>query len=324
MNIPGFYFCLCPDSALAREHVDALLEGVNGTGPKREVRVFWADDGLDGRFWETLTMQGLTQVPRALLVRSSQNLPADVWKKLSGVLGTPRPDILPIFFLESSWEKGQPKLPAHIAKLRCLEFADKQGWAWRSPGLDARALRIYIQQHAVLLGLRLETDALDALCAVVTPDAMAVHGVLAQLALACPAGADGRVGVELIRAMAGSTPDVLIFEFIRHLQSGNVAEVWRTLLREGDGGESLLFPLLALLVREARQLWQIRAGESIWLPQQTAHLKRGLASRLGTSGLARLFAVLMDAEWAVKSGRRQPVQALEELVGSLTRLFASA
>ena len=324
MNIPGFYFCLCPDSTLAREHVDGLLERVNSTGQKREVRIFWADDGLDGRFWEALTMQGLTRDPRALLVRGSQSLPADVWKKLSAVLGTPRPDILPIFFLESPWEKGQPKLPAHIAKLRCLEFADKQGWVWRSPGLDARALRTYIQQHAAPLGLRLEAGALDALCAMVAPDAMAVRGVLEQLALACPADTDGSVGVELIRAMAGSTPDILIFEFIRHLQAGNAAEVWRTLLREGDGGESLLFPLLALLVRDARQLWQIQAGESIWLPQQTAHLKRSLASRLGTSGLVRLFAVLMDAEWAVKSGRRQPVQALEELVGSLSRLFASA
>lgn len=324
MDIPGFYFCLCPDSALAREHVNGLLERASANKQKMGVRLFWADDGLDGRFWEALTMQGLTREPRALLVRGAQNLPADVWKKLSAVLGTPRPDILPIFFLESPWEKGQPKLPAHLAKLRCLEFADKRGWVWRSPGLDARTLRAYIQQHAAPLGLHLEADALDALCSVVTPDSIAVRGTLEQLALAYPAAADGRVGVELIRAMAGSTPDVLVFEFIRQLQSGNVAEVWRTLLREGDGGESLLFPLLALLVREARQLWQIQAGENIWLPQQTAHLKRGLASRLGTSGLARLFAVLTEAEWAVKSGRRQPVQALEELVGSLTRLFASA
>ncbi|MCH5276261.1 MAG: DNA polymerase III subunit delta [Desulfovibrionaceae bacterium] len=329
MKIPGFYFCLCPDSALAREHADGLLERVDAsghheTGRKREVRIFWADDGLDGRFWEALTMRGLTDCPRALLVRGAQNLPAEVWKKLSAVLGTPRPDILPIFFLESPWEKGQPRLPAHIAKLRCLKFAEEQGWVWRSPGLDARALRPYIQQHAASRGLRLEAGALDALCAVVTPDATAVRGVLEQLALASPASAEGRIGTELIRAMGGSTPEVLIFEFIRHLQAGNTAEVWRTVLREGDGGESLLFPLLALLIREARQLWQIQAGESIWLPQQTAHLKRSLASRLGTSGLAHLFAVLLDAEWAVKSGRRQPVQALEELVGSLTRVFASA
>ena len=321
MDIPGFYFCLCPDSTLAREHVDGLLKRVNAVGREREIRTFWADEGLDGRFWEALTMQGLTERPRALLVRGAQTLTAEVWKKLSAVLATPRPDILPVFFLESLWEKGQPKLPAHIAKLRCLEFADKQGWVWRSAGLDARALRKHVQQRAAALELRLTPDALDALCAVVTPDAAAVRGVLEQLALA---SGDGEVGVELVRNMAGSAPEVIIFEFIRHLQSGNSAAVWRTLLREGDGGESLLFPLLALLTREARLLWQIQAGENVWLPQQTANLKRSLASRLGTSGLANLFAVLMEAEWAVKSGRRQPLQALEELVGSLTLAFTPA
>ena len=321
MDIPGFYFCLCPDSTLAREHVDGLLKRVNAVGREREIRTFWADEGLDGRFWEALTMQGLTERPRALLVRGAQTLTAEVWKKLSAVLATPRPDILPVFFLESLWEKGQPKLPAHIAKLRCLEFADKQGWVWRSAGLDARALRKHVQQRAAALELRLTPDALDALCAVVTPDAAAVRGVLEQLALA---SGDGEVGVELVRNMADSAPEVIIFEFIRHLQSGNSAAVWRTLLREGDGGESLLFPLLALLTREARLLWQIQAGENVWLPQQTANLKRSLASRLGTSGLANLFAALMEAEWAVKSGRRQPLQALEELVGSLTLAFTPA
>ena len=321
MDIPGFYFCLCPDSTLAREHVDGLLKRVNAVGREREIRTFWADEGLDGRFWEALTMQGLTERPRALLVRGAQTLTAEVWKKLSAVLATPRPDILPVFFLESLWEKGQPKLPAHIAKLRCLEFADKQGWVWRSAGLDARALRKHVQQRAAALELRLTPDALDALCAVVTPDAAAVRGVLEQLALA---SGDGEVGVELVRNMAESAPEVIIFEFIRHLQSGNSAAVWRTLLREGDGGESLLFPLLALLTREARLLWQIQAGENVWVPQQTSNLKRSLASRLGTSGLANLFAALMEAEWAVKSGRRQPLQALEELVGSLTLAFTPA
>lgn len=321
MDVPGFYFCLCPDSTLAREHVDALLERSGTGGREREIHTFWADEGLDGRFWEALTMQGLTDRPRVLLIRGAQNLAADIWKKLSVSLATPRSDTLPIFFLESPWEKGQPKLPAHVAKLRCLEFADKKGWTWRSPGLDARALRKHIQQRAAALGVRLAPDALDALCAVVTPDAAAVRGVLEQLALA---SADGVVSVDLVRHMAENTPEVVIFEFIRHLQTGNVAEVWKTLLREGDGGESLLFPLLALLAREARLLWQVQAGENVWLPQQAAGLKRALAARLGTAGLPVLFEALMEAEWAVKSGRRQPLQAMEELVASLTLLFGAA
>ena len=99
--------------------------------------------------------------------------------------------------------------------------------------------------------------------------------------------------------MAESAPEVIIFEFIRHLQSGNSAAVWRTLLREGDGGESLLFPLLALLTREARLLWQIQAGENVWLPQQTANSNvrwpPGWVRPVWRICLPRLW----EAEWAV-------------------------
>lgn len=318
MDIPGFYFCLCPDSTLAREHADGLIQGMGSAGCEPEVHTFWADEGLDGRFWEKLTMQGLTNRPQVLLVRGAQALPADTWKRLSSGLATPRPGILPIFFLESAWEKGQPKLPAHIAKLRCLEFAGKQKWTWRSPGLEARSLRKHIQERAAALALPLAPDALDALCEIVSPDAAAVRGVLEQVALA--AGGEA-ADAALVRQLAEHAPEMLIFDFIRHLQTGNVGEVWKTLLREGDGGESLLFPLLGLLTREARLLWQIRAGENVWMPQQVAGMKRALATRLGAAGIAGIFSGVMEAEWAVKSGRRQPLQALEELVASLTLLF---
>lgn len=318
MEIPGFYFCLCPDSTLAREHVDNLANRLEDMAGTMETSIFWADEGLDNRFWESLTLQGLTERPRVLMVRGAQSLPADTWKKLSSLLATPRSGILPIFFLESAWEKGQPKLPAHVAKLRCLDFAGKKGWTWRSAGLDARSLRKHVQERASLLGLRLEPEALDAVCDMVTPDAAAVRGMLEQLSLAA---GDAPVDVALVRQMTEHAPELLIFDFIRHLQTGNTVEVWKTLLREGDGGESLLFPLLGLLTREARLLWQIQAGENVWMPQSAASMKRALAARLGAAGLSRVFAAVMEAEWSVKSGRRQPLQTLEELVGSLTLVF---
>lgn len=320
MEIPGFYFCLCPDSTLAREHVDALIKKMETLVGIWEISTFWAEEGLDNRFWESLTLQGLTDRPRVLMVRGAQNLPADTWKKLSALLGTPRSGILPIFFLESAWEKGQPKLPAHVAKLRCLDFAGQKGWIWRSPGLEARSLRKHVQERAAFLGLRLAPDALEALCEIVTPDAAAVRGVLDQLSLA---SGDGPADAALVRQMTEHAPELIIFDFIRHLQTGNTVEVWKTLLREGDGGEALLFPLLGLLTRETRLLWQIQAGENVWMPQSVAGMKRALASRLGTTGLSGVFTAVMEAEWAVKSGRRQPLQALEELVGSLTMVFGA-
>jgi DNA polymerase-3 subunit delta len=319
MEMPGFYFCVCPDGMLAREHVRSLLAGPAGAGEKPEERVFWADEGLDGRFWEALTMPSFGRRPEALLLRGAHGLPADAWKKLSAALAAPRPDVLPVFFLESAWEKGRAKLPAHLAKARCLAFAEQRSWVWRNPGLDARALRPYLAQKAGEMGLTLRNGVLERLGEISPPDAAAASRLLEQLALAAP---DGIVDEALTGQMAGHTPEVILFDFIRHLQNGNAFQVWKTLLGAGDGGESLLFPLLALLTREARILWQILAGENVWLPQQIAGAKRSLAARLGCAGVAEIFRAALEAEQSVKSGRKQAAQAMEELTAGLVLLFA--
>jgi DNA polymerase-3 subunit delta len=317
MENPGFYFCVCPDSVLACGHARELLAGLAGQKP--EEKIFWADDGPGGRFWEDLTIPSLGGRPKALLLRGAQNLPADVWKKLSSSLASPRPGILPIFFLEGAWEKGNAKLPAHLAKLPCLAFAERQGWVWRHPGLDGRTLLPYLRKEARALGLSMQDGVPERLGEILPPDAAAARCMLEQLALAAP---DGIVTEALTRQMAGHAPEVVIFDFIRHLQSGNAFQVWKTLLAAGDGGESLLFPLLALLAREARILWQILAGENVWLPQHVAAGKRALAARLGYAGLTEIFRAAQEAERAVKSGSRQAAQALEELTAELVLLFS--
>jgi DNA polymerase-3 subunit delta len=258
---------------------------------------------------------------RVLIVRGAHQLSAEVWKKLSSSLATPRPGVLPVFCMECPWEKGQPKLPAHIAKLKCLAFAEKQKWQWRSPGLEARTLRQYIQREAATLGLRMAPEALNTLAEMLIPDASAVRGVLEQLSLASQ---DGAVDVSLVRQMTEFTPDAVIFDFIRQLENGNARAVWKTLLREGDGGESLLFPLLTLMAREARTLWQMNAGEKVFVPQYVEAEKRRLAAKLGPAGLSAVFEALAAAEFSVKSGARSPLQAMESLVAQLTLIFGAS
>ena len=137
MDRPGFFFCICPDAALLREYVERELLSplTSASSLPPDVQTFWADEGLDRRFWDALTLLGMDGRSRALVVRGAQQLPADVWKKLSSALGTPRSGVLPVFCLEGPWEKGQPKLPAHVAKLRCLAFAESRKWVWRSAGI---------------------------------------------------------------------------------------------------------------------------------------------------------------------------------------------
>ena len=122
---PGFSFCICPDGKLLRQQVEELLGAHPDAG--RERHVFWGDDELPPKFWEILTLQGLFSTSRVLVMRNAHALTADVWKRLSAALSRPNPQTWPLFCLEVAWEKGQPKIPAHIAKLPCFTFADAKG-----------------------------------------------------------------------------------------------------------------------------------------------------------------------------------------------------
>jgi DNA polymerase-3 subunit delta len=310
---------------MERELLEPLKKqsGAGGLAPSAapDVQTYWADEGLDRRFWDALTLLAMDGRTRVLVVRGAHQLPAEVWKKLSSALATPRPGILPVFCLECPWEKGQPKLPAHVAKLKCLAFAEKQQWQWRSAGLEPRTLRQYVQREAAARKLCMSPEALNTLSEMLIPDASAISGVLEQLSLASP---DGTVDVALVRQMTEFTPDAVIFDFIRQLENGNARAVWKTLLREGDGGESLLFPLLTLMAREARTLWQMLVGEKVFVPQYVEAEKRRLAAKLGFEGLTGVFEALSAAELAVKTGARSPLQSMEELVARLSLLFGSA
>ena len=90
-------------------------------------------------------------------------LTADVWKRLSAALSRPNPQNMALFCLEVAWEKGQPKIPAHIAKLPCFTFADAKGWIWRSPGLEPRSLPPPHPDTFKALGLDLEPGCVDIL-----------------------------------------------------------------------------------------------------------------------------------------------------------------
>lgn len=318
MDRPGFFFCICPDAALIREYVEGEFIAPSKGDPP-DVHVFWADEGLDCRFWDNLTLIGMDGRFRVLVVRGAEYLPAEIWKRLSVTLGTPRSGVLPVFCLEGAWEKGQPKLPAHIAKLKCLAFAEKKQWVWRSAGIEARTLGRYLQKRASAKGLRMTLDAVNVLSEMLVPDAFAVHNALEQLFLA---SSDSNVDVDLVRQMTKFTPDAVIFDIVRQLEASNAQSIWKAFLQAGDSGESLLFPLLTLMAREARILWQINVGEKVFVPQYVEKEKRCLASRIGLEGLSHIFSALRKAEFSVKSGVRQPLQAMEELVADLSLTFS--
>ncbi len=344
MSRPGFYFCICPDAGLLKNHIEqlqgdfpadvcgsvdgaagglmggSLLSGADIPKPEWERHIYWGDEDLSPAFWEHLMLQGLFSKPRLLIVRNAHSIAAARWKELSAALAQPNPLTWLILCLEGAWEKGQPKLPAHIAKQKSLAFADKKGWIWRHCGLDIQGIKKYIQSKAQFLDLTFEPQVFDALCACVPPDALAIDSELEKLHLAA---IDGRVSMDMVGS-GTFIPESNIFSFMNQIYAGNVSSAWREIYRSQNDLDALLFPFLALLARDAKTLWQILAGENPRMHPAAAREKELCARRLGFHGIAQIFACIVQAELAIKSGERSVEQTLEAIVTELCMLFRPA
>lgn len=323
----GFSICVCPDRYLVRAYIeDSLAQSApaseGGLHPPAlpERHVFWGDEPLPPAFWEHLTLQGLFSSPKTVIVHNAQNIPADTWKKISAVLGSPNAETWPFFCLYVGFERGKPKIPAHIASLACLRFAEQKGWMWVSPGLDERGKSLLVRNEAQKRGLSFAPGALEAVLPRLPLDAGAILLALDKLALAATTG---KVSADLAAILDVET-ELDVFSLIRNLQQrqGSLA-VWEQALASERGSDSMAFSFLATLTREARQLWQINLGEAVRLPPQVLTAKTALARSLGLPGIAKLWHLALEADKAVKFGEKSPDQALDSLLASLSLLFAA-
>lgn len=312
---PAFLFLVSPDWDLSRSHLEELLEKYPSGNSTWEKLVFWGDEDPGDRFFSALGQGGLFVSSRLALARQAQAWDARIWKRISRALGACHESVWPIFSLECAWEKGKPKIPAHILKSPCWTIAEKKGWVWRNPGLSPATLGKYAEGEARKLGLSFSGDALAGFCGTVAPNAAAVDNELKKLALAC---GDGRITRDMLNDGAVN-PEADAFACIQKMQNGNIAEVWKELAHDQDG--RLLFFLVALMARELRILWQLDMGAQVYLPAQVASVKKRLANVLGAKGIGDGFAALADAEWQVKSGRLDTGQALEALAIRMMKLF---
>lgn len=323
MTRPGFTICICPDATLIAMEIKRALAASPPGGSLAatwERHAYWGDESLPDAFWEHLTLQGLFSTPKAVIVHNAQNLQVDSWKKISAALSTPNSETWPFFCLTVAFERGKPKLPAHLAKLACFAFAEKKGWLWTSPGLDERNKITFIQAEAKKHGLTFAPGAAEAVAARLPLNATTIATEMDKLALAAPASSV--LGPEAAEILDREV-DVDVFSLLRNLQGGkNTLAVWEQTIAAERGGDALTFSFLATLTREARQLWQISQGESVRLPPQVLTAKTALARSLGLAGIAKIWHLALEADKGVKTGERAPDQALEHLLSSLALLFA--
>jgi DNA polymerase-3 subunit delta len=292
--------------------------------------VFWGDDGLIPAFWEHFTLQGLFATPKALIIRNAQILPASELATLSDALtplaqskGTAlaAPLLWPFLCFETSFEKGKPKIPAHIQRLTCYAIAERQRWLDTAPGLARTDIPAFIRAEAEQQGIHLRRHEQALLADAFPLDTVHIHSEMAKLALT--AGPDGHLP-ENLAEIVGQTQELGIFELLRIIQQNrNTPAVWRSILEDRLSGENMVFAFTALLLREARTLWQCLAGTPPPLPGQIAMQKKIQAEGLGFPGIAKLWELALMTDKGIKTGERTPDQAFEILAADLFLLFGA-
>lgn len=344
MSHPAFTICIGPDSQLLRDRLDSLLApdtdkrkshvsgqpgpmtGAFSAPPSSWQRfVFWADEGLTASFWEHLTLQGLFASPKALILRNAQLLPADALKQLSPVLsamaaGRGSSLAWPLLCFEVAFDKGKAKIPVHISRLPFWQTAEQKGWIEEIPGLTSQSVPAYIRTEAARNGIAASQQDLQRLAQALPPDAALISAELAKLALCVDAR--GKLPADAF-ALAEHSRELGIFELMRIVQQGgDIPTAWRQIQEDKLAGENMIFAFIAILLREARALWQILAGQPPYLPQQALMQKKMAAQALGFAGIARLWEISLMADKGIKTGERSTEQAFEMLAADLFALFS--
>ncbi|MDZ7761037.1 MAG: DNA polymerase III subunit delta [Desulfovermiculus sp.] len=318
-NRPGFTFCICPDGHLIKEYIHSQLRGQEENW---QVRTFWADEELPDAYWQALTWTNLLGRPTAVILRRAENFKAEDWKKLHPILGRFRAGIWPFFCLEKEWDRGKPPISAVLQRQAYWKVAENKGWVWRLAGLDRKGIQQRVERWADKHGIHIPQDVRSVLVYALPLDAAALANELDKLELFLTERKTMQADDLQVLSFQ---PDLDIFAFIRALQGkGQEVSVWRTLLRNQLGSNAdMVMPFLALLLREARILWQLQVGEGnkVWMPGSVKAEKSKMAVRLGPQRLSRLWTMILEAESGIKSGDLSQSQAQELIVSRMMQIF---
>ena len=314
----GFSILVCADPELIKDRVAELLEGSDGFAPQ----VFWGDEDLPARYWQSLTMPVMMGPPRAVILRRAQDQGEDFWTKIESALAMARTTIWPMLCLEGEWKAGKPAIAKHIAKGRYWTVARTKGWTWEHPGLSRNTIGLELDRFATRHGLAFAPGVKKHLGESLPLSTIALRNELNKILLR--AGDDTTITPAHLDALTTEEP-FDIFAFLRGLQTpaGKKAAWDRILNDPAMASGDMIFPISALLVREARQLWQLAHGEDgkvIMHPGVKAEKKK-LAQRLGPLRIGRFWDLALRADTDIKTGRLKPAQAMECLIRDVQRLW---
>lgn len=214
-------------------------------------------------------------------------------------------------------------------RTRLYKQIDQRGRAVEcAPLRRQRDVIAWLRARAADRGLRLSEDAAAQL-------AMSVAGGLRGLAteldkLATFVGAGGTIDREVVAALVPRTAEVRIFDLIDAVAEGRQRQAIDLLSEALSQGEQPL-RVTALLARQFRLAIQARVmvddganssrvAEGLGLHPFVAEKLVKQCRRFSRDGLCRALELLLEADIAIKTGRRDPRLALEVLVIELMRL----
>lgn len=317
MTRQGFSFLVCADPELIKDRVTDLLRESEGF----TARTFWGDEDLPETYWQALAVPPMMGPPCAVVLRRAQELEDSFWTKIHGALAMARKSIWPIFCLEGDWKAGKSAVPKAVTKRKFWAVAQQHGWIWEHPGLTRQTLGREIDRFAARHGLRVSPPARHILIQSLPLSTIALRQEMEKILLLAM---DDKEVLPLHLATLAPEDPFDIFSFLRAIRRpAGEKELWARLL--GDPAMTsgdMLFPLTALLVREARQLWMLAHGEErgVNLPPRIKAEKRQLANQLGPLRISRFWDLALQADTSVKTGRLKPAQALEALISGAQRL----
>jgi DNA polymerase-3 subunit delta len=304
------------DYVLARWYVDALKVGVeSGSGMPVEVQRFrFEDEGCSGAVQACQTLSLFAETELVVLENCTALLAS----------GKAKHDVQELErYLESPVDGNVLVITVYGDKLDERKKLTKLAKAHRvvdcnapKPAAAMQVLRDYAEKRR----MQIQTDALQELWR----RTQSISAAVTELDKLHTYTGGEPIDLRAVQELVSSPLEDNVFTWIDGVVKGNAAQSFRVLADLQQSGHDT-FALYALIGRQLRLLWYAKVLGGKGYSQQQIASRAGAhpyavkvateqARYLSQRQIERLLTVLADAEFAVKSGRRDAVQALEWVV----------
>ncbi|GAB6888354.1 DNA polymerase III subunit delta [Desulfothermus okinawensis JCM 13304] len=318
---PGYFFCICPDFEVTYEFIDSTLNRFPG---KWEQKIIWGDENVTTPFFEYLMTSPLTNVNLAVILRHAEKLPQNFWDKLSNFLNRFNPQVCPFICIESQWNRGSPPNLKFLKNKKYYKFAQKKKWIFMHQGVSNDFILSYLKKWSTAHGITLSKDVIFALMEILPGNQnknelglSAIKNELQKLV------ALNKKQIEL-KDLSVISPsfEFNVFDLINSIEGiSNRKKVWSIILKNSINSQGDIIPIIKLLLREAKMLWQLLKGEPVFLPYSVKGKKMSLANKLGEKKIIDMYNVVLNAELNLKTSNTNPKIVLENLVATLQNFF---